>query len=47
MTIDSKQRGESLYFFSDVQRDGVPVSRLVIEGAASEQEAHRRLAVKA
>jgi hypothetical protein len=47
MTIDSEKRGESTYFFADVQRDGVPVCRLAIAGVASEGEAHRRLAVKA
>lgn len=47
MTVDSEKRGESDYFFADVQRDGVLVCRLAIAGVASEAEAHRRLAVKA
>ena len=47
MNVDSEKRGESVYFFADVQRDGVPVCRLAISGVASAQEAHRRLAVKA
>lgn len=47
MTIDSESRGETIYFFADVHRDGAPVCRLAITGAFSEEEAHRRLAVKA
>lgn len=47
MNIDSEKRGESVYFFADVRRGNVPVCRLAITGVASEQEARRRLAVKA
>lgn len=47
MAIDSEKQSESIYFFADVQHDGVTVCRLAIAGVASEEEAHRRLAVKA
>jgi hypothetical protein len=47
ISIDSEKRGEATYFFADVNRDGAPVCRLAVTGACSEEEAHRRLAVKA
>ena len=47
MTLGSERVGEAVHYFGDVQRDGAQVCRLSIIGAESEQEAHRRLALKA
>jgi hypothetical protein len=47
MSLGSERVGASIHYYGDVYRDHVQVCRLSIIGAASEQEAHRRLALKA
>ena len=48
MTIGSEEQGETVHYFADVYRDGARICRLALTGiAASEQEAHSRLAVNA
>ena len=47
MKLGSEKVGAAIHYFGDVRRDGAQVCRLSIIGAESEQEAHRRLALKA
>lgn len=48
MTIDSEDQGETVHYFADVCRDGERICRLALTGvAASKQDAHSRLALKA
>jgi hypothetical protein len=47
MTLGSEQVEAAIHYYGDVHRDGAPVCCLSIIGAKSEQEAHRRLALKA
>jgi hypothetical protein len=47
MTLGSETVGAAMHYFGDVHRNGAQVCRLSIIGAKSEEEAHRRLALKA
>ena len=47
MALGSEQVGTIIHYYGDVHRDGRQVCRMSIMGANSEQEAHRRLALKA
>lgn len=47
MTIGSDNEGGTAHFFADLKRNGAQVCRLGLSGVVTEQEAHRRLAVKA
>lgn len=48
MSIDTERSGDASHYFADLSQDGNHVCRLALSGgASSDEEARRRLAVKA